>query len=87
MHASVKQKLHRNVRQRGKDQKAKIESGTTGNSRRQVEGEAGSKLRGRHKMSHSPKGSEQGGPEKQGPEEVHTSPQLEKGIGEGSGRD
>lgn len=44
-----------------KGSKAKVESGTTENSRREVRGEAGSKPRDRHKGSISLKGPEQGG--------------------------
>lgn len=55
-------------------------------SRREVEGEAGSKPRDRHKVFHSLKGPEQCGSERQGPEEMDASYQLEKGHREVSGR-
>lgn len=66
--------------------KAKVESGTIENSRREVKGEAGSKPRHRHKVPHSLKGPEEGGSKRQGPEDKDASPQLEKGCREVSGR-
>ena len=61
-----------------------MDSGTGENSRRD-RGKAGSEPRDRHTGSHSLKGPEEGGPQREGPEETDTSPQLEKGCGESSG--